>query len=296
MGDAKLREESEEPEQEEHETTVVTLDVGGVIFKTYRKTLAKMPMIDTMLKRWTILQPSEPLFIDCDPQNFRNLLQFARGRSCKSLSYMPAAELTSLFEDADYLQMDLTQEQRFSFKLVTSEPRAKITNGGTVFTVGASGGPTTVLGDSAIPPMGRSYWEVKVEVRSGSDRCDCVGIAEEGVSCRGALLGENMHGWGIKADGANSQKLMHNGAGDASSSYPMLKQGDTIGVDVDMDVGSLAFWLNGKFVGIAFAGLKGKTLFPALTVHGSTVLRIVTQRAPPDLLSSEGGACTALHL
>jgi len=64
--------------------------------------------------------------------------------------------------------------------------------------------------------------------------------------------------------------------------YPLtprvpIRQGTTIGIDVDMDKGTLAFWKDGKYQGPMYntygkpVDLKGKKLFPAVSVWGKTV-------------------------
>jgi len=76
---------------------------------------------------------------------------------------------------------------------------------------------------------------------------------------------------------------------------PFLK-GTVVGVDVDMDAGTLGFWANGKFVGLArdSAGkpvnIKGKKLFPAVSVYGRhtggsnefSTFEVKTGLAPPE--------------
>jgi len=56
---------------------------------------------------------------------------------------------------------------------------------------------------------------------------------------------------------------------------PPFKNGMVIGVDVDMDKGTLAFWADGKYMGIVremkgAVNLKGKKLVPAMSVYGRT--------------------------
>eukprot|EP00440_Ansanella_granifera_P032297 gb/GFBE01035050.1/.p1 GENE.gb/GFBE01035050.1/~~gb/GFBE01035050.1/.p1 ORF type:complete len:315 (+),score=77.33 gb/GFBE01035050.1/:1-945(+) len=78
--------------------------------------------------------------------------------------------------------------------------------------------------------------------------------------------------------------------------WPKFEAGTVVGVDVDMDDGSLAFWANGEFLGIVRdtegnqVNLKGKKLAPAVSVFGrntgmvkqNTVMEIRTgMDAPP---------------
>lgn len=56
--------------------------------------------------------------------------------------------------------------------------------------------------------------------------------------------------------------------------YKGWRKGTTVGVDVDMDKGSLAFWLDGEYLGpVKDAGgrvidIKGKKYFPAMSLYG----------------------------
>lgn len=56
--------------------------------------------------------------------------------------------------------------------------------------------------------------------------------------------------------------------------FPPFEKGSTIGVDVDMDDGSLAFWADGNFLGVVKdtedkpINLKGKKVVPALSIFG----------------------------
>ncbi|CAK8992772.1 unnamed protein product [Durusdinium trenchii] len=56
--------------------------------------------------------------------------------------------------------------------------------------------------------------------------------------------------------------------------WPTFEKGTVVGIDVDMDDGSLAFWGNGKYLGIVKdnegkpINLKGKKVVPAMSVFG----------------------------
>jgi len=56
--------------------------------------------------------------------------------------------------------------------------------------------------------------------------------------------------------------------------WPPFERGTVVGIDVDMDDGSLAFWADGKFLGIVKdnedkpVNLKGTKVVPALSVFG----------------------------
>jgi hypothetical protein len=63
--------------------------------------------------------------------------------------------------------------------------------------------------------------------------------------------------------------------GIAPNQLPPFKTGTVVGVDVDMDKGTLAFWVDGKYTGVmremkGAVNLKGKKLVPAVSVYGRT--------------------------
>jgi len=83
--------------------------------------------------------------------------------------------------------------------------------------------------------------------------------------------------------------------GQQQDNHPPFQNGMVIGVDVDMDDGSLAFWADGKYLGKVRdtegnpVNLKGKKVVPALTVYGRTtsggeqytIMEVTTGLDPP---------------
>mmetsp|Transcript_4151 Transcript_4151/g.9710 ORF Transcript_4151/g.9710 Transcript_4151/m.9710 type:complete len:311 (-) Transcript_4151:151-1083(-) len=79
--------------------------------------------------------------------------------------------------------------------------------------------------------------------------------------------------------------------------FPPFRSGMVIGVDVDMDQGSLSFWANGDFLGPVRDAtgkpldLKGKKIVPAVSVYGRTTgavnqfteMEVRTGLTPPAL-------------
>ena len=58
---------------------IVTLDVGGEFFKTYRSTLEKSPYFYAMFNTWNqVKKPDQPIFIDRNPRRFRHILNLLR--------------------------------------------------------------------------------------------------------------------------------------------------------------------------------------------------------------------------
>jgi len=62
--------------------------------------------------------------------------------------------------------------------------------------------------------------------------------------------------------------------GQLADQWPGFEKGTVVGIDVDMNDGSLAFWGNGKFLGVVKdnegkpVNLKGKKVVPAMSVFG----------------------------
>jgi len=56
-----------------------------------------------------------------------------------------------------------------------------------------------------------------------------------------------------------------------------------IGVDVDMGRGTLAFWVDGKFLTTVARGLSGKTLYPAFSIFSDSIMDIKTGIEVPSL-------------
>lgn len=77
--------------------------------------------------------------------------------------------------------------------------------------------------------------------------------------------------------------------------WPTFKAGRTIGIDVNMDDGTLAYWADGQFLGVVTTtegkpvDLKGKKLVPAISIYGrssgieklATVVEVKTGLEPP---------------
>lgn len=171
----------------------------------------------------------------------------------------------------------------YDFKLQrhADAPHAKVLADGRQFTVGNSAQQAIVLGYPAIPRRGRSYWEVKLVHASGN--YVAIGIAE-GDADRSGEVGDLLS-WGLRGCGSVSYIQDNGGPTRDVNMYPKLRSQETIGIDVDMDLGSLSFWVQGKLVGTPITGLRGKTLFPALSVCSTDILEIRTQLPPPESLT-----------
>ena len=100
-----------------------------------------------------------------------------------------------------------------------------------------------------------------------------VGVATKkaGLHCAGyhCLIGANTESWGWDL-GRN--KLFHNEKVVSAQTYPRNLGSDasfivpdTIRCILDMDRGELSFEVDGQYLGVAFTGLKGKTVFPTIS-------------------------------
>jgi alpha-tubulin suppressor-like RCC1 family protein len=111
---------------------------------------------------------------------------------------------------------------------------------------------------SACFSSGVHYWEVHI------DKCVSknifVGVMSEGGSTDN-YVGSDREGWGYLANKA----IWHN-KGKMCTYGELFREGDRIGVSLDMDCGTIAFSRNGKDLGVAVEGLTGD-LYPAFSLY-----------------------------
>ncbi|GFY52805.1 SPRY domain-containing SOCS box protein 3 [Trichonephila inaurata madagascariensis] len=146
-----------------------------------------------------------------------------------------------------------------------------------------SGGTAVVRGTQ---PMSNDqyYWEVKmISPVYGTDMMVGVGTAEASMNQVHdrfiSLLGNDNKTWGLSYTGS----FHHNGR---SRDYTTrFGQGSVIGIHLDMWNGTLSFYKNGKHLGIASRGLKGKTLYAmASSTAACSGMRIVRSCSFPSSL------------
>lgn len=116
---------------------------------------------------------------------------------------------------------------------------------------------STVLGTHAFS-SGVTSWEMRIN--QSSTAYVFVGVATSAADLT-TFLGGCQHGWGFIGE----QALYHNREkvkiyGDAYSA------GDTIGVSIDLNQGTLSFSRNGKWLGVAFDKVFGE-LYPAVAFY-----------------------------
>lgn len=118
---------------------------------------------------------------------------------------------------------------------------------------------------------GLHAWEITWSNRQRGTHA-VVGVAtkEAPLHCVGyhSLVGSNAESWGWDL-GRN--KLYHNSKVSPDCAYPQLDVNanfavpDSFLVVLDMDEGTLSFVVDGKYLGVAFSGLKGRKLYPVIS-------------------------------
>lgn len=118
---------------------------------------------------------------------------------------------------------------------------------------------------------GLHVWEMQWNARQRGTHA-VIGVATKDAPLHSvgyqSLVGSNAESWGWDL-GRN--KLYHNSKINPDSIYPQLDVNanfivpDTFLVILDMDEGTLSFMADGKYLGVAFRGLKGQKLFPIIS-------------------------------
>lgn len=147
--------------------------------------------------------------------------------------------------------------EKFTFDRLHCGPSIDISENGLSATFSSSESWSTVLGNVGLM-VGKNSWEIHIE-RSPTAYL-FVGIATKDANLS-TFLGGDDHGWGYIGDRAlyhkrNKVKLYGERFG----------QGDTVGVTLDMDEGTLSFSKNGEDLGVAIQNLSG-VLFPAVAFY-----------------------------
>lgn len=107
-------------------------------------------------------------------------------------------------------------------------------------------------------------WEVVLEKASPTTNI-MIGVCEKNHKLN-AYIGQNHSGKGWSYYGATTGYTYHDGKSDSHYGQKM-QQGDIIGVCLDTIDGTLSYTRNGEDLGIAFKGLSGKELYPAVSLY-----------------------------
>jgi hypothetical protein len=117
----------------------------------------------------------------------------------------------------------------------------------------------TVIGSSGFI-RGRNRWQIRID--KSPSAYIFVGVARREADVN-TFLGGDAHGWGYIGDRAlYHQRLKVRPYGQRFGA------GDTIGVILDLDMGTLSFTHNGVSLGVAVEGLAGE-FFPAVSFYNS---------------------------
>jgi len=271
----------------EHNQNSVKVNVGGKQREMSHATADKIPLLAAMLR---FPRPQDqPLFIDASPQAFDVLLEVARGRSLKFLDELEPSLKVLVHEYAEYLGMETANAYRFEFRLTAEHPTNKtiinqysyISHGSTQCTTGVRAQWNTVFGDVQIPQSRQTYWEVEVLNLGGNWNYFMVGVVDASFNGVHNYLDAGNLGWGIHLSGSTINLRANNSnVADMSGSFPIDK-GVRIGTLVDVDRGTLMFFLNGVFKVSHPHSMKGRVLFPAFSIYGDTELAIRTGLPAP---------------
>ncbi|XP_029193032.1 SPRY domain-containing SOCS box protein 3-like [Acropora muricata] len=126
-----------------------------------------------------------------------------------------------------------------------------------------STGTAAVRGTKAFT-HGQHYWEVKLSSVFGTSIMIGVGTKKALLQTNDFefvdLIGRDDQSWGLSYKG----KIWHNGQ---KQQYCEPFYDSTVGVLLDMDAGTLSYFMNRKPLGVAFTGLSGKAteLYPIIS-------------------------------
>ncbi|GFN87197.1 spry domain-containing socs box protein 3 [Plakobranchus ocellatus] len=144
-------------------------------------------------------------------------------------------------------------------------------------------GTTAIRGEQAMD-RDQYFWEVKMTTPVyGTDMM--VGVGTAGVDLNRfhnefcSMLGKDSDSWGLSYDG----RVQHSGR--KMDFCGRFGQGAIIGVHLDMWHGTLAFFKNRQCLGVAFRGLRGRTLYPMVcSTAARSTMKIVSSRSFPSSL------------
>lgn len=145
----------------------------------------------------------------------------------------------------------------FRFDSVNSGPAICVSGNGMSASFRSNETWSTILGTTPFC-TGINYWELHLDKSATSYLF--IGVATRDADVT-TFLGGDDNGWGFIGDRALYHKRTK-----VKSYGERFSQGDTIGVTLNMDRGSLCFSKNGQDLGVAFEGLVG-SLYPAVAFY-----------------------------
>ena len=142
--------------------------------------------------------------------------------------------------------------------------------------------PQTAFVAGPVCKQGKRFFEIECvhcEGRVGSpehkfhliDWCASVGVARVVAGSWRVGLGATLTGWAYRSDGSKMRN-------DSTKTFgPPFCTGDIIGMELDMNAGTVRMYRNGRDLGVMFAGLQGETLTPAVGLaHHNDCFRLLT--------------------
>lgn len=132
---------------------------------------------------------------------------------------------------------------------------------------------------------GRQYWEIHIDKVS---LYTWVGLVADGASLD-AFMGDQDNGWAYSSNGT----LFHATRIRNKSFSEPFSDGDTIGLDLDMETRTLGIWKNGSWMGVAFSSLPSR-LYPAISMKDpGSLTACFTPSSIPSRPSPGGGGAWA---
>ncbi|CAG5126582.1 unnamed protein product [Candidula unifasciata] len=144
-------------------------------------------------------------------------------------------------------------------------------------------GTTAIRGLQAMD-RDQHFWEIKMTTPVyGTDMM--IGVGTDNVELNKfhntfcSMLGSDVNSWGISYDG----HIQH--AGKKQKYCGKFGQGTIIGVHLDMWHGTMTYFKDRECLGVAFKGLRGRTLYPmASSTAARSGMRVISARSFPSSL------------
>lgn len=149
------------------------------------------------------------------------------------------------------------QGTAFRFDSANSGPAIFVSSNELSASFGSNETWSTILGTTPFL-TGSNYWELRLD--KSTTAYLFIGVATRDADLS-TFLGGDDNGWGFIGDRALYHKRTK-----VKAYGERFGQGDTIGVTLNMDRGTLSFTKNGRDLGVAFEGLVGG-LYPAVAFY-----------------------------
>ncbi|KAL7873918.1 hypothetical protein SRHO_G00048880 [Serrasalmus rhombeus] len=143
---------------------------------------------------------------------------------------------------------------------------------------------TAAVRGSAELRHGQHFWEIKMTSPVyGTDMMVGIGTPEVNLDqfrhsfC--SMLGADAHSWGLSYTG-----LLHH-KGSKVSFSPRFGQGSIIGLHLDTWHGTLTFYKNRRWIGVAATGLRNKSFYPMVcSTAAKSSMKVISSVAAPTSL------------